>query len=191
MSASSGGNGGQGNGGGAKPNQWFTGGGLQFDPPKAVPKRTEQEVRVAASQFATQYADNRRAERARELHAELTPYINGTKEVTDRDKSGNMNLIGDNVTALKRRYSVGTLNAFSALLPLNTHELTGHENDRVGIPGFKGNKNGPYRNYIVPPQGTRTLDINAHVGIGESEYGDNKHNGYADYMIKHEKEWKP
>ncbi len=153
------------------------------------PKKTKEQVVLEAQAHANTWADSRRADRAIEIKSTLLPFVVGSKEVKDRDQSKNMNLTGDSVSNLQRRYSIGTQAEFQKLLPSNAQTLNGHKDDVEGKPGFKGNMTGPYINYVFSPTSTRP-GINAHVRLGESQHYNDYVSGYSQYMFKHEKDWK-
>ncbi|WP_428243229.1 hypothetical protein [Gynuella sp.] len=154
-------------------------------PEVAKKVKTLAEVKAEAETYAQTYADKQRAKRAGTIKAALLPFFQGKEDSGHRDKSGNMNLTGDTVPALQRRYSVATLDTFEKLIPKESHMLRGHENDITGKPGFKGNTHGPYLNAIFDRSTTSTRPgINAHLNIGESQHHSNYLNAYSNYMVK-------
>jgi hypothetical protein len=185
MASSMGGGGGSGGGGDGA---W--GKKLVFAPPVVSPKKTKAEVVKLADTHALNTATHKRTERAKEIKATLLPFVTGGKSVVDRDKSGNMNLHGESVPRLQRSYSAGTLAEFKKLLPSTAHVLDGHKNDVFGQPGFKGNTQGPYENYVFPSTPKRKDSINAHVKIGPSEFETQRQSAHTNYMYYHQDDHK-
>ncbi|OYO27456.1 hypothetical protein CD932_19945 [Janthinobacterium sp. PC23-8] len=138
--------------------------------------------------MALGYATQQRSLRAQSIKATLLPFVTGGREVSDRDKSGKMNLTPDNLKGLRRSYSIGTHLEFQTLLPRGTTILDGHKDDVQGKAGFRDNRKGPYLNYLfaAPPRGTA---LNAHVRLGESEFKADQDRAHEDHMYKNKHLW--